>query len=206
VSAREDILGRIGRALADRPPAPQIPRSYRPAGARPGADLVALFSQRVSDYRATVRPCAPSAVAATVAKVLSEAGIARVVAPAGFPPDWCPGAVGDEPALTTRQLDQLDGVVTLCTVGIAQTGTLVLDHTAPGQGRRALTLLPDFHLVVIRSDQIVETVPDAIAMLVPTATMTWISGPSATSDIELTRVEGVHGPRRLEVLVVGGSG
>jgi L-lactate dehydrogenase complex protein LldG len=125
-----------------------------------------------------------------------------VVVPVDLPAAWQPDdAIVDDPPLSPAQLDQADGVLTACALAIAVTGTVVLDH-GPGQGRRALTLLPDYHLVVVRGAHVVTAVPDAIAALDPTRPLTWISGPSATSDIELTRVEGVHGPRTLEVILV----
>jgi L-lactate dehydrogenase complex protein LldG len=108
--------------------------------------------------------------------------------------------VRDDPPLSNAELDGVDGVITTCTLAVAETGTIVLDH-GPGQGRRALTLVPDFHLVVIRPDQVVAQVPDAVAQLPDRRTLTLISGPSATSDIELDRVEGVHGPRTLHVII-----
>ena len=213
MSARQEILRRIRTATADGTGpagvlyAVPIPRDYRPAGQPPTADLVDLFTERVQDYRATVRRCGPADVSATIAAALAVRDPHRLLVPAGFPPEWLadlgPGVspVGDDPLVATTDLDRLGGVVTTCAVAIAVTGTIVLDH-GPGQGRRAVSLVPDYHLAVVRSDQILFGVPEAISALDPTRPMTWISGPSATSDIELSRVEGVHGPRTLEVIVV----
>jgi L-lactate dehydrogenase complex protein LldG len=201
-AAKEEILYRIRRALTDRPDAPPAPREYRQAGGAAG-DL-GMFAERLVDYRATVRRCLPEEVPEALTGALRPRG--RVVVPAGFPVDWLAAvgnrAVADDPPLSTADLDRLDGVVTTCAVAIAETGTIVLD-AGPGQGRRALSLVPDYHLAVVRADQVVATVPDAVAMLDPTRPLTWISGPSATSDIELDRVEGVHGPRTLEVILIG---
>jgi L-lactate dehydrogenase complex protein LldG len=196
VSAREDILGRVRSALAgaDRS-AVTVPRGYR-TGEYAG-DVVGLFCERVADYRATVVRCAPDGVADALAAAL---GTARAVVPDGLPWD-VPGSVPDD-GLGAADLDRLDAVVTTATVGVAETGTIVLTHGA-GQGRRALTLVPDLHVCVVRAEQVVAGVPDAVAMLDPGRPQTWISGPSATSDIELSRVEGVHGPRTLHVIVVG---
>jgi L-lactate dehydrogenase complex protein LldG len=139
-----------------------------------------------------------------VAEALAGREARRVAAPSGIPDEWLGKAepVRDDPALGPAELDALDGVVTGCAVAIAETGTIVLD-AGPDQGRRALTLVPDYHLCVVRRDQIVRTVPEALERLDPARPLTWISGPSATSDIELNRVEGVHGPRTLEVLITG---
>ena len=196
MSARDDILAGVRRALqdADRSEV-TVPRGYR----RTPPVAVELFVERVADYRAEVVRCAPEEVAARIAEALPPQ--ARVVVPDGLP--WqVPGAVADT-GLSAVQLDELDAVVTGASVGIASTGTIVLSH-GPGEGRRALTLVPDVHVCVVREDQVVADVPDAVALLDPSRPTTWISGPSATSDIELDRVEGVHGPRTLRVLVVGG--
>ncbi len=205
MSARAEILDRVRRALAERPAAAPVPRDYRGPGGRTVADPIALLSERLVDYRAGVRRCSADGVAAAVSDWLGERGITRVVVPAGFPSAYLDAGsleiAGDEPPLTPAELDRLDGVLTTCALAVALTGTIVLD-AGPGQGRRALTLVPDYHLVVLRADQIVAGVPDAIAALDPTRPLTWISGPSATSDIELQRVEGVHGPRTLDVLIV----
>ena len=199
MTARDEILARIRTALADRPTPPAIVRDYRPAGSVQPNDE--LFAERVADYRATVRTAGPDSVAAVVAAALAERGATRVVVPAGFPQEWLPPVQTVPDTATVEELDAVDGVLTTCAVAVAETGTIVLDH-GPGQGRRALTVVPDYHLVVVRAEQIRALVPDAIAALDPTRPLTWISGPSATSDIELNRVEGVHGPRTLEVVLV----
>lgn len=202
--ARRAVLQRIGEALADAPPVVEVPRDYErslPAG----TDLVALFVERVGDYRATVRTTTSSRLPAAIGHVLSAHGATRLAVPHGIPEAWLEGAVaegiGDDPPLSFPDLDRLDGVLTGCALAIAETGTIVLDGGS-GQGRRALSLLPDLHVCVVMSTQIVGTVPEALERLDPARPLTWISGPSATSDIELQRVEGVHGPRRLDVIVV----
>jgi L-lactate dehydrogenase complex protein LldG len=203
-SAREVTLERIGAALTDKPPATEVPRTYEQE-LPPGTDLAALFVERVSDYRATVHRTTADGVAATIAAILAERRATRVVVPAGIPATWIAAAateaVRDEPRLSHGDLDRIAGVITGCAVAIAETGTIVLDG-GPDQGRRVLSLLPDLHVCVVRADQIVGTVPEALARLVPCRPQTWISGPSATSDIELERVEGVHGPRTLDVVFV----
>ena len=200
--ARDEILARVRQALADRPQPPTPARVYRAAGT---ADVdLDLFAARVREYGAAVIRAEPEDVATEVAAALRHRAARRVVVPAGFPVEWEPAAdlLRDDPPLTTGELDTVDGVITSCAVAIAETGTVVLDHGA-GQGRRAVTLVPDYHLVIVRAQQVVALVPDGIAALDPIRPQTWISGPSATSDIELRRVEGVHGPRTLEVLLVG---
>ena len=200
--ARDEILARVRQALADRPqPAPPA-RAYRTAGAAV-VDLN-LFAARVREYGAAVIRCEPEDVPAHITAALRRRVARRVVVPPGFPVEWEPEAdvLRDDPPLTTGELDLVDGVITGCAVAIAETGTVVLDHGA-GQGRRALTLVPDYHLVIVGAQQVVALVPDGIGALDPARPQTWISGPSATSDIELRRVEGVHGPRTLDVLLVG---
>jgi L-lactate dehydrogenase complex protein LldG len=204
MSAREEILGRIRAALADRPVPPAVPRDYRRA--LPGTDVVELFAERAADYRATVTTVAAGDLSAAIAAALRERGARRVVVPPGLPPQWLAEAdlepLHDDPPLRLADLDGSDGVVSAAAVAVALTGTIVLDG-GTGQGRRALTLLPDYHVCVVRTDQIVGTVPEALTRLDPSRPQTWISGPSATSDIELNRVEGVHGPRNLAVIIVG---
>jgi L-lactate dehydrogenase complex protein LldG len=209
MSGRDEILARIRAATADITATADIPRRYAPPGRGPGqADdaLVGLFEERASDYRATVRRCAADDVAQVIADAVGARGAQRIGVPKGFPADWpalLEGAVPDDPPLDIAALDALDGVVTTCAVAIAETGTIVLD-AGPGQGSRAFTLVPDYHVAVVRTGQIVAAVPDAVAALDPARPLTWISGPSATSDIELSRVEGVHGPRTLDIVIVSG--
>ena len=209
MSDREEILARIRTATGDGPAPPPLTRHYRTADHPSGLDgqeLLELLVDRLVDYRALVRRCTTAMVAATVVAALTERGARRVVVPDGILPEGLerlePGIelVGDDPPLTPAQLDELDGVLTGCAVAIAETGTIVLD-AGPGQGRRALSLVPDYHLVVVTAAQVVGGVPQAVARLDPSRPQTWISGPSATSDIELDRVEGVHGPRTLEVIL-----
>ncbi|MDX8032176.1 LUD domain-containing protein [Lentzea sp. BCCO 10_0856] len=189
-SAREEILGRIRNAKV--PAARPVIRGYH----QQGEGGVELFAERVADYRAIVHTVSdvPEALKTLVGK--------RIVAPAGVPEEWLiDGVTWLREPLSIEELDQADGVLTGCAVAIADTGTIVLDG-GEAQGRRALTLLPDYHLCVVRQDQIAASVPEALQLLEPTRPLTFISGPSATSDIELNRVEGVHGPRTLEVLIV----
>ncbi len=177
-----------------------IPRDY--LAAHHAQDIVALFAERTADYRAIVSRVPAGDVAAAVADALPGAG--RFVIPDGLPAEWLPSGIetiGDDPALSPAQLDAAAGVITGCAVAIAETGTIILDH-GPGQGRRALTLVPDFHLVIVRVDQVEPDLAGAFGRLDPVRPHTLISGPSATSDIELIRVEGVHGPRTLHVLLV----
>jgi L-lactate dehydrogenase complex protein LldG len=205
VTAREEVLGRIRAALAGGSPAPVVPRRYRSIGDHlPGSpELLDLLEDRLVDYHASVVRCPQDEVPARVAALLAHRGLGRVLAPPGVPEAWLDGAdvVRDgDPPLPVDVLDEVDAVVTGCAVAIAETGTIVLD-AGPDQGRRALTLVPDVHVVVVRAAQVVQTVPEAIARLDPRRPLTMISGPSATSDIELSRVEGVHGPRTLVVVL-----
>ncbi|PZG02563.1 LutC/YkgG family protein [Micromonospora deserti] len=198
MTARELILGRLRAALAEPGTAPaEVPRDYRSAGSV-AVDLDVLV-HRLTDYRAAVHRCAEADVARIVDEVL---GHRRVVVPPGLPRHWLPDSVTAVPDdnLTAERIAAVDGVVTAAAVAVAETGTIVLD-AAPDQGRRIITLLPDVHVCVLRADQVVATVPDALARVDPHRPLTWISGPSATSDIELNRVEGVHGPRDLHVII-----
>ena len=197
--ARADVLAKIRYALADRPERPEIPRDYETS--RDVGDLLDLAEERIADYKATVHRSTD--VATTIAEVLAARGRRRMIAPADLPEEWRVSGVEwtpDNPGLDIDTMAASDGVLTGCAAAIAETGTIILD-AGPAQGRRALTLLPDYHLCVIRAEQIVGTVPEAIARIRPDRPITFISGPSATSDIEFNRVEGVHGPRTLDVII-----
>jgi iron-sulfur cluster protein len=206
-TAREAILASVRFANSNATATDPVARSYR----RPARDEVAapieLFAERVSDYQATVSFTKAADLATAVNTALVTRGSKSVVFPDGAPREWLSRFEGstviDDGQLELSIINQADAVVTSCTAGIAETGTVVLNST-PGEGRRIITLIPDHHVVVIREDQIVPDVPDVIGRLNPTHPQTWISGPSATSDIELSRVEGVHGPRQLDVIIVRG--
>ncbi len=201
MSARDDVLAAVRAALGpQRRPSVAVDRTYRQRDPLPaGADVLDLFVERVEDYRATVSRCGAADLAATVAAALD--GAASVVVPDGLGLE-VPHAVVDE-GLSATELDDVAAVVTRATVGIAETGTVVLTH-GPGEGRRAISLVPDRHVCIVEEAQVVAGVTDAVALLDPDRPQTWVSGPSATSDIELQRVEGVHGPRHLHVVLVGG--
>jgi L-lactate dehydrogenase complex protein LldG len=210
-TARDQILARIraaNRSGGDTDAAyAALSRGY--LRAHHDAGITGLFAERAADYRAVVERVPEAELAAVIARVLAARSASvpgPFVIPAGLPGDWLAGLPGeitlarDEPPFPAAELDRMSGVVTGCAVAIAETGTIILDH-GPGQGRRALTLVPDFHLVVVREDQIAADLADAFARLDPARPHTLISGPSATSDIELIRVEGVHGPRNLHILL-----
>jgi L-lactate dehydrogenase complex protein LldG len=209
-SSREAVLGRIRAALGDGAPVPDVPRAYRGVGAVGEAgspEVVERFCERVAEYRATVTRVGAGEVGTAVARLCSARGARRIAVAAGVeaPPGVEP--VADDPPLSPQALDALDGVLTGSALAIAETGTIVLDG-GDRSGRRALTLVPDWHVCIVEEHTIVAGVPDAIAALADAARdgrpITFVSGPSATSDIELERVEGVHGPRTLDVLVVRG--
>ncbi|MBL1084482.1 lactate utilization protein C [Streptomyces actinomycinicus] len=213
MSGRERILGRVRRALADvtpdeRPYEEAVARGYlREHGDRTTGRTVELLAENLADYRAVVHRCTARELPDLLMRLLAGRGSREVLVPPGLPPGWLAAAdpvqVHDRTADTAARLDQVDSVVTGCAVAIAETGTIVLDGS-PDQGRRRISLVPDHHVCVVRvPDQVVSSVPQALERLDPTRPLTWISGPSATSDIELDRVEGVHGPRTLEVVVLG---
>ncbi|GAA3787052.1 lactate utilization protein C [Streptomyces phyllanthi] len=224
MSSRDAILGRVRRALADvrqdgTPPVPEGPgrdswydqvvrRDYlREHGDRSVGQTVDLLAENLADYRAIVHRCTDDELSDTLMRLLAERGSGTVLVPPGLPPYWLKAVdatrVHDRARSTPHELDRVDSVVTGCAVAVAETGTIVLDGS-PDQGRRRITLVPDHHICVVRvPDQVVSSVPRALERLDPSRPLTWISGPSATSDIELDRVEGVHGPRTLEVVLVG---
>ncbi|KAA0022919.1 LutC/YkgG family protein [Antrihabitans cavernicola] len=206
MSSRDVILGRVRDALTLAPPVPQqIPREYRTGQTLGHTERRDLLVDRLVDYRAKVYPCAAADLAGTIAQVLRDAGVERVGVPAGLDDSWLEQFDGevvvDSADVPAPALESLDGVVTASTVTCAETGTIFLDGS-PDQGRRALTLVPDLHVCVVPLSSVEVGLPEAMAMLVPERPTTMISGPSATSDIELERVEGVHGPRNLHVVIV----
>ena len=194
-AARDEILERVRRARGGGT-APAVARGYRRAGTLSARERVELLAARLADYRAEVHRVTDREIAAAVPP-------GRIAVPAGVPGAWRPAGAVEDHGLTAQELDAVDGVLTGCTVAIAETGTLVLAG-GPSEGRRALTLVPDVHVCVVRSEQVVETVAEAFDVLRGSERrpLTFVSGPSATSDIELERVEGVHGPRTLVVLIV----
>jgi L-lactate dehydrogenase complex protein LldG len=212
MSARDVVLARVRRALADvpvteEPGAVEVPRAY---AEHETAGTLERFVERVSDYGAGVTQVASAEVASAIADVCRAAGIDRVVLPSDLPGEWLPPDLetAEDSGPGVELLDEVGAAVTGCAFAIAETGTLVFDAGAR-QGRRALTLVPDFHLCVVEETQVVDGVPAAMRRLAPVLRgerrpVTFVSGPSATSDIELSRVEGVHGPRRLELVVVRG--
>jgi iron-sulfur cluster protein len=205
---RATVMARIGAALAAAPPAPaEVPRDYRRRDEGPPEEILERFAERVAEYRATVTRAAPGELAAALAAACAQHGAARLGVPPDLPQEWRPEGVElvDDNGLTAAELDGLDGSITAAAVGIAETGSFVLDG-GPAQGRRALTLVPDLHVCVIEAERVVGFVPEALERLAPAPRegrpVTFVSGPSATSDIELNRVEGVHGPRTLHVVIV----
>ncbi|OIK04200.1 LutC/YkgG family protein [Streptomyces monashensis] len=213
MSSRERVLGRVRRALADvvpdeRPYEEVVGRDYlRTHGRRSTEETIELLAENLADYRAIVHRAAAEDVRMLVMRLLARRGSQEMLVPPGLPPDWLAAAdpvwIHDRAASTPQRLDRVGSVVTGCAVAIAETGTIVLDGS-PDQGRRRISLIPDHHICVVRvPDQVVSSVPEALERLDAARPLTWISGPSATSDIELDRVEGVHGPRTLEVILLG---
>lgn len=215
-NAKEEILARVRKAL-DNVPESETPedvdfhRFYRQNGNMDHNEVITLFAERVGEYKATVKRINHNLLRTAISEACRREKVEKLVVPAGFPQEWLPTDIEPlydqiENPLSHHALDQSGGVITTCALAVAQTGTIILD-AEEGQGRRALTLLPDYHLCIVRKEQIVELVPEAFRHFENLVKkdgrpITLISGPSATSDIELSRVEGVHGPRRLEVLIV----
>ena len=205
MSARDEVLGRVRAAIAPARAAPdrsvpeEIPREYRTRS----DDGVEQFIDRLHHYQAQTHRIRADELDDTVRAILDDRGVRRIAVPDGIPDNWVDHLelLRDERVLDAKTLDAVDGVITTCTLAIAQSGTIVLDG-GPGMGRRILSLVPDYHLCVVRTDQLVGSLPEAIGKLDPTRPLTFISGPSATVDIEMVRVRGVHGPRRLEVVLV----
>ncbi|TWV55523.1 lactate utilization protein C [Streptomyces misionensis] len=213
MNSRERILGRVRRALADVPADETpyeraVPRDYlREHGERTTEETVELLAENLTDYRAVVHRTNREELPVLIMRLLDAHGSREVLVPEGLPPEWLSATralrVEDRATDTPDRLDRVGSVVTGCAVAVAETGTIVLDGS-PDQGRRRISLIPDHHICVVRvPEQIVGSVPQALERLDPSRPLTWISGPSATSDIELDRVEGVHGPRALEVILVG---
>ncbi|MEE4542293.1 lactate utilization protein C [Streptomyces sp. V4-01] len=209
-SSRDEVLRRIRVALADSPETAPVPRDYLTVHAeRTPGETADLLAEHLADYRARVHRTDEAGLPATVARLLAEHGSRSVIAPPGLPAGWLSQLAGVEviraaAELTAAELDAVDSVVTGCALAVAETGTIILDG-GPDQGQRRVTLVPDHHVCVVRAPaQVVDSVPQALPRLDPVRPLTWISGPSATSDIELDRVEGVHGPRTLDVVLVDG--
>jgi L-lactate dehydrogenase complex protein LldG len=204
VNAREEVLARVRAAIAplsdssSAAAAAEVPRDYRTRS----DDGIDAFIDRLDHYQAQTHRTPAGELDGTVRAILADRDVRRIAVPDGIPDQWTGHLepLRDEPPLDAHTLDEADGVITTCAVAIAQSGTIILDG-GPGMGRRILTLVPDYYLCVVRADQIVGSLPEALEKLDPTRPLTFVSGPSATVDIEMVRVRGVHGPRRLEVVV-----
>jgi L-lactate dehydrogenase complex protein LldG len=220
MTARDEVLARIRTALGSPVPGGPVPgspgaaspaegspdavaRGYRTHGGLGTPQLLDLLAERLRDYGCTVRRTPPGQIVTAVGEALGRRGARRIVVAPGLDLAGLPAGtdIVADGGLSPAALDAVDGVITGAAVAIAETGTIVLDGS-PGQGRRALSLVPDYHVCIVRAEQVVALVPEALARLAPGRPLTWISGPSATSDIELDRVQGVHGPRTLDVILV----
>lgn len=206
MGAKEDILGRVRAALQGDAPVAEIPREYRQSGTMNREQLIEHHTDRLVDYKAEVKVVSAGELSGAVAEYLAD--VRSVVVPHGLDTSWLEGLEGanvvtdsPEAPVSVDQLNETDAVLTSSAVSVAESGTIILDGS-PTQGRRAISLVPDHHVCVVPASTIVEILPEAMPRLEPTRPQTWISGPSATSDIELERVEGVHGPRRLSVIIV----
>jgi L-lactate dehydrogenase complex protein LldG len=206
---RAQVLARIGAPAKDGMELARvyssIDREYQRVGSLDLAARLEMFEGRLREYDALVYRSTPENLAQTIARILKGRGKLRIAIPGGLPSAWLPADISFIMAedLPTQELDRMDGLLSGCTVAIATTGTLVLQN-APAQGARRLSLVPDYHLCIVKASQVVETVPEAISILEPGSCRptTFISGPSATADIEMTRIKGVHGPRFLDVILV----
>ena len=210
MSAREDIMGRIKSALRDAPETPVVPREYRRSSNMSAEQRLEQLVDRLEDYKANVFVTPAAKAPAKLAELLASSS--SIVVPHGLPKEWLAELTDDagslavhvdspERRLTVAELDAVDAVVTAAATAVSETGTIMLDGSED-QGRRIISLVPDRHICLLRAGDIVEVLPEAIARLEATRPQTWISGPSATSDIELERVEGVHGPRILDVIIL----
>ena len=215
-SAKHDILNKIHRGLTDVPKSEKpedvtVNRNYRMHGGLSRDEVVKMFAERAGEYKATVHRVGEEQIKKEIAISCRKEKVQNLVIPDGFPENLIPDTITPmfdslQAPLSHHELDQADGVITMCAFAIAQTGSIILD-AGQGQGRRVLTLLPDYHLCIVRPEQIVELVPEGFSSVESSVQkenrpITIISGPSATSDIELIRVEGVHGPRRLGIIII----
>lgn len=211
LSARSEILANVRRAVGENASScdaeyAAIARDYRRSGQLATEDIVRLLEGRLRDYDAGVFHCGADAIAQTVAQAMVSRGKSSLLRPADVPDMWLP-STHQFPVvngMSYEEIDRAEGVITGCVAAIAFTGTIILRHSE-GDGRRALTLIPDYHLCIVHTSQVVETVPEGFARLKGMETMpiTTVSGPSATADIEMNRVKGVHGPRFLDIVLVG---
>jgi len=214
-TSRTDILEKVRRSLGVAPQRQQeditkdfeaIARKYQQAGQLDPQSRLELFAERLRDYGAGVYACSGNNLSSTIATVLASRRIHRILVPPEIPASWLPSAdiefVPADDRLTYDEMDKMEGILTACSAAIALTGTILLRHSST-EGRRALTLVPDYHLCIVFENQVLETVPEALRRMEPFKThpITTISGPSATSDIEMTRIKGVHGPRTLDVVL-----
>jgi len=215
-SARRQIFDRIRAATRNSAATAEqagvsyagLSRGYTRRGALPAHARIDLMIERLREYDAEVAECAPDALPAAIAAQLAASGRRRFVAPPGLPSEWLAPQFEwtIDHDLPTAEVEQAEGVVTTCFCAVADSGTIVLHHS-PSEGRRVLSLLPDWHLCILRASQIVETLPEYFSLCrQPPSLVTWISGPSATADIEMTRIKGVHGPRFLHVILVRDQG
>jgi len=209
--SKEEVFARVRAALRGKKSSTPAPETYTRNGSLGAEERLRLLEERLHEYDARVFRCSEGDLSKQIAKVLVSNGKSRMVHPSGLPAQWLDAQISwtsdsedTTEQLSFAQIEAFDGVLTGATVAVAESGSIVLQH-GPKEGRRALTLLPDYHLCLIFGNQVVETLPECFDRLRPSATRptTFISGPSATADIEMTRIKGVHGPRYLDVIIVG---